>query len=560
MYKYIVVFISLIFLAGVGPGDVGAEKSVHIDVPALQERAPDKEDTAIKMLGSIIELKKSLSERMAEKNQLLETSSSETEKAALLAEISKLDKQLAAANADFERIATGIDIGLFTEKKEEQFDWKDELLSLVKPGITEMKRLTIKARQKTKLKDELSAYQDLVPVVKKANENLQALISKATDKQLKADLESLVPEWEGVGNQIKNKLDLVEMQLLEITEKETSLLDGSKKSIKNFFKTRGLILFIAIMAVIGLVLLLRVSYLFLIKFIPGSQARYRPFHVRAIGLLYRVMTLVLVLLALILVFYMFEDWVLLSLSIILLIGLGWGAKHTLPQFWLQSRLMLNIGPVREGERIFYQGVPWLVKNINMFSTLENPSLGVILRLPIGELMDKTSREFDKNEPWFPCRKNDWVLLADNTWGCVVSLSHELVELVQRGGGRKVYQTRDFLAQSPLNLSVDFRLKVLFGISYTLQADATGRILEITAAYLREQIAQEGYEPSLVKLSVEFAQAGASSLDFVVIADFKGELAPMYRPLERAIQRWCVDLCTQNNWEIPFPQLTVHKGP
>lgn len=556
---YRIILISLFFLIHTVQGLALAETSATPETLSVEQMVSDKEETAIKMLSSIMELKKSLSERMAEKNQMFETSSSETEKADLLNEVTKLDKQLAEANADFERIATGIDIGLFAEKKEEQFNWKEELLSLVKPGITEMKRMTVKARHKTKLKDELSSYQDLVPVVKKANENLLTLISKATDKQLKADLENLIPEWEGVENQIKNKLDLVEMQLLEITEKETSLIDGSKKSIKNFFKTRGLILFIAIMAVIGLVLALRVSYLFLMKFTPGSQARYRPFHVRAIGLLYRVMTLVLVLLALILVFYMFEDWVLLSLSIILLMGLGWGAKHTLPQFLSQSRLMLNIGPVREGERIFYQGVPWLVKNINMFSTLENPTLDLSLRVPIGELMDKTSREFDKNEPWFPCRRNDWVILADSTRGCVVSLSHEMVELVQRGGSHKVYQTGDFLAQSPLNLSVNFRLKIFFGISYSLQTESTNRIPEITAAYIQEQIVLEGYEDGLLNLNVEFAQAGASSLDFVVIADFKGDLAPLYMRLSRAIQRWCVDVCTQNGWEIPFPQLTVHKG-
>ncbi len=42
------------------------------------------------------------------------------------------------------------------------------------------------------------------------------------------------------------------------------------------------------------------------------------------------------------------------------------------------------------------------------------------------------------------------------------------------------------------------------------------------------------------------------------ADFKGEMAHVYNRLSRAIQRWCVDACTENKWEIPFPQLAVHK--
>jgi len=59
--------------------------------------------------------------------------------------------------------------------------------------------------------------------------------------------------------------------------------------------------------------------------------------------------------------------------------------------------------------------------------------------------------------------------------------------------------------------------------------------------------------------VEFSEAGASSLDLVVIVDFDGAMAPLYNRMIRAIQRWCVDAATLNNWEIPFPQLTVHKG-
>lgn len=59
-------------------------------------------------------------------------------------------------------------------------------------------------------------------------------------------------------------------------------------------------------------------------------------------------------------------------------------------------------------------------------------------------------------------------------------------------------------------------------------------------------------------TLEFAEAGASSLDLVVIADFKGSQAPIYNRLKRSIQRWCVDAASQYNWDIPFPQLTVHR--
>ncbi len=339
---------------------------------------------------------------------------------------------------------------------------------------------------------------------------------------------------------------------------EKSLIETAKTSIKNFFRTRGLILFVAVMACIGVILVLRFLSRFVIKMIPGYASKYKPFHVRAFDLFSRITALLVTLFILILVFYIFEDWVLLSLAIIFFMGIGWTAKHTLPKFWQQSRLMLNIGAVREGERMVYKGIPWLVKSINVFCILENPYMKETLRLPIEEFFGQTSREFNKNEAWFPCKKNDWVILGDGTRGHVTSISHEMVELVQRGGAKKTYQTPDFLSQSPLNLSVNFRLKIPFGLSYNLQKESTGKVLEIMASHIEENIEKEGYGKGLLNLRVEFQTAGSSSLDIVVIADLKGDLAPFYRRLSRAIQRWCVDACTINNWEIPFPQLTIHQ--
>ncbi|MBP9598121.1 MAG: hypothetical protein KBE30_03145 [Desulfobacter sp.] len=180
-----------------------------------------------------------------------------------------------------------------------------------------------------------------------------------------------------------------------------------------------------------------------------------------------------------------------------------------------------------------------------------------LRIPITELIGKTSRRCDTHESWFPCRKNDWVILSDGTRGGVTHLSHETVELVLRGGAKKTYQTADFLAMTPLNLSVNFRIKVPFGIGYGHQKDATTTIPELLSAFIQEQIEKEGYADDLLNLRVEFAQAGASSLDLVVITDFKGSQAPVYNRLTRSIQRWCVDAASQYNWDIPFPQITVH---
>ena len=526
-------------------------------VPA-DDLATETQPSTINMLNSIYKLRKGLKERIDEKTGNLEKSRSDAQKESLKLELERLDKQLNEYNQDFEQIATGVDVRLFTEKKEEEFNWQAEVLSLVEPGIKEVKRLTARARYKTKLNDELAYLQDLSPISKEAVANLDQLIGTVEDPGLKKNLELLVPEWQGIDKQIHNKLEVLRLQLLEMEREEKSFFETSQASIKNFVRTRGLFLIIAVAACLGAISILRLLSKTFTRLIPGYTAKYRPFHVRVLSLVSRALTVFVTLFILVLVFYMVEDWVLLSLTIIFIMGVGWAAKHTLPQYWHQSRLMLNIGSVREGERITLNGVPWLIKKINFFSELENPSLGVTLRLPIEDLLGKTSREYHRKEPWFPCKRNDWVILSDGTRGVVTSQSHEMVEMVQRGGAHKVYQTSDFLALSPLNISQNFRLKNTFGISYDHQKNSTGTILETMKSYIAERIQQEGYADSLLNLRVEFQMASASSLDLVVISDFKGKEAPLYERLNRSVQRWCVDACTLNGWGIPFPQLQIHK--
>jgi len=150
------------------------------------------------------------------------------------------------------------------------------------------------------------------------------------------------------------------------------------------------------------------------------------------------------------------------------------------------------------------------------------------------------------------------LLGDGTRGKVTGISQELVQLIQRGGAHRTYQTADFLAQSPLNLSTNFRIKETIGITYNLQQQSVTTIPDTLKAHIEKSAEKEGYAGQLINLRVEFEQANTSSLDIVVIADFDGALADLYNRLRRSIQRWCVQACCENDWEIPFTQLTLNQ--
>jgi hypothetical protein len=259
------------------------------------------------------------------------------------------------------------------------------------------------------------------------------------------------------------------------------------------------------------------------------------------------------------VFYLAEDWVLFSLGILLLLGIALMLRHALPKYWSQAQLYLNIGPVREGERILMDGLPWEVQEINFYCKLINPEADISQRIPLSDLVEEKSRPVRTHEPWFPCKNGDWVILNDGVRGKVTGISMELVQLVQRGGAHVTYTTSDFLSHSPKNLSTNFRIKETIGISYSLQQESTSDIPEKLQTYLLQRIKDEGYEEALLNLRVEFSLANESSLDLTVIADFKGEVGDLYNRFRRAIQRWCVDACSFYQWEIPFPQMTLHRS-
>lgn len=140
--------------------------------------------------------------------------------------------------------------------------------------------------------------------------------------------------------------------------------------------------------------------------------------------------------AMMLVFNMAGDWFLLGIVIIFLVGVGWASINTLPQQVETIKLMLNIGAVREGEYLVYDGTPYRVDALGFSAHLNNPRLdGGTRLLPVKYLVGMTSRPVGPSEAWFPCEAGDWVELADGRIGIVISQTPAAVELLLRAEKR-----------------------------------------------------------------------------------------------------------------------------
>jgi hypothetical protein len=518
------------------------------------EANPDTLNT----LTSLMRLQAELKADIAELNRELDAATGAGAKRDIQAQIDKLDADLLTTTFNLREIAAGADLARLRTVEETPFNFQEEVFSLLKPALKEMKDMTSHVRQKSELKEKIADYREKLPLAEQAIANINRLLQGTDNPALEKYLQGLLAEWTKQQTFMQSELQAAELQLEKLEASEASLAEASQSYLKTFFQQRGLYLTQAMLVVIIILLLSRLSYRLMVRLIPGYRAEHRSFRLRLTDLLHRVFTIMFAIVGPMVVFYVVEDWVLFSLGILLLLGIGLTLRTALPRYWQQVQLFLNVGSVREGERIDLDGLPWRVKYINIFSQLENPVAGLSQRVRIDDLVDLKSRPMQKGEPWFPCVNGDWVLLSDGMRGKVIGISQELVQLVARGGAHRTYLTADFLGLSPLNLSRNFRLKETIGISYNLQRESVSSIPELLRNHVEKRANEEGYGEQLLNLRVEFELANTSSLDLVVIADFDGELADLYNRLRRAIQRWCVEACSEYHWEIPFTQVTLHQ--
>ena len=526
-----------------------------VQVPAVDSELQG----TIKALNSLIKLQSAMKSEIKSLGRQLEATESATEKKDIQAQMDKLAVDLESTTRSLKEIAAGADIASLRVKEEAKFNFQEEVFSLLRPALKEMKEMTSHVRQKSELKDKIDYYRGKLPVAELAVANITGLLDKSVDASMEGYLQGVLAEWQKQLTFIQSELQTAELKLEKLEASEASLADASQSYLKSFFQKRGLYLAQAMLVVFVILLLSRLSYRVMERLIPGYRKEYRSFRLRLLDLMHRIITVFLAILGPMVVFYVAEDWVLFTLGILLLLGIALTLRQALPRYWQQIELFLNIGSVREGERIFLDGLPWKVRRINVYSQLENPAAEISQRVRIDDLVDLKSRPGNQGDPWCPCKRGDWVRLSDGMRGKVTGISQELVQLIERGGAHRTYQTADFLALSPLNLSTNFRIKETIGITYNLQQESVSSIPDTLKTYIERRVDDEGYAAQLLNLRVEFERANTSSLDLVVIADFDGELADIYNRLRRAIQRWCVEACTEYHWEIPFTQLTLHQA-
>lgn len=510
-------------------------------------------------LLQVLELEESLKEELQEKQEELRSPLATGRQVQLEEEVQAISQRLSNIQQDFTELAIGVEFSdVSREKNGSSFSWSKELQDLLAPLIAELRDVTSRPREISNLKDERSKLTERKASAIRAVDNLTILSNELGEPRLKEPLRDLLEKWRAQLKSIDAELAITEEKLSQKQDERKSVGETIQGVLSLFFESRGKHLFFALLFATVLWFSLRNIPKYIITHLDGAGARlsHAGKLLQVAGLVTSTLGAGLAFLA---TLYLFEDWVLLLLFSLLFLGLLWTMKDTIPDWWRQLALLLNFGPVREGEVIEYNGILWRVDSISFYATLINEAFtsGRILRVPIQDLIALRSRQFHKDEKLFPSAVSDHVILQDGTFGRVTLQSPDYVELIGYGGSRYHFDTREFRKSCVRNLRDGFGETYSFGIDYRYQSQVTEELPTLLREEL-ETVLKEGHLFGYVSsLKVEFEEAAASSLNLAIVIHFTGEAAQYYPSLARTIQRGCVRASNKHGWTIPFPQLSVH---
>lgn len=490
----------------------------------------------------------------------LKAASSDGEKEELTARIDAEKERISQLRQNFRDILGGSEAAEYADISTESKGIREQISELIQPTLSELREATSKPRELDALRKALAAAKERKRKADIVLARIEELTESTKSPLLIAELKSAQRIWASRQAQATSEIAVNQVQIDDRTRDERPLWETLSSGLSRFFKSRGMNLLLAITAAVLGFILTRKLYFAIRRISPLHKNDVNNFTTRISDVLSLAIAVLVAIIGVVLVFYMRGDWLLLTLVVIFLIGVAWASKTAIPPYLEQIRMILNLGSVREGERVIYNGLPWKVSKLGFYTDFINPLLhGGHFRVPIRDVMDMVSRPVAKREVWFPCETDNWVTLSDGTYGKTITQTPDQVVVLRLGGSFRTYPTADFLALSPENLSKGFRVRVTFGIDYAHQADCTTTIPEIFNEALQSRLIQE-YEREVVRsVKTEFSSASASSLDYEILADFDGSAASRMNSIRRSIQSTCVDACNANGWNIPFTQITVHQS-
>ena len=552
------ILILLLLIGLVFSINVTAQDAVTVPVPASNGDQGDNVDIVKRLHVLALEIQQLSAEReslVASLEGIPDTRGLEERE-----QLAQVTRTLATLRSSFEVTAlAGVDMGRLDEPDEE-YNWRSELIEIASPLLESLKSVTEKPRRKAELMAEGERLQQRLALAVEAAAVLKQRQEFSDRAGTTQRLQLLSDKWDSQISELEQSRELVSQQLESINENKSDFLTAISNTSRAFFLGRGLTLFLAVLGALLAWGLAKFIWWFANQYLIAKRIRRRSFWYRLFSYSYFLVTFIFIVVAIFVVLYLRDDILLIALMFLLLAAATLSLRNLIPQYMKEARLLLNLGAVREEEVVVYDGLPWIVRSLNLYSTLHNPKLTGIVRLPMDKVKTLVSRPVKENI-WFPTSKGDYIFLSDGSFGKIIRQTPDLVEVEVRGGMVMTFRARDFYAQKITNLTrrETFGVSVSFSVDQLQQPFDQDHVSSQIISAIRLALTDAGYGDGVRDIIVDMQPSSASSLACVVYLTVVSKYASNYFSLQRIVQKVSVDVSNSNNWSIPNQKLAVHSG-
>lgn len=482
----------------------------------------------------------------------------ETEKTFLSKHLEKLKTRFNNTKVNLISSLTDIKMEEEVSLEPKKRDYIEEAQSLLGPAIDTIQRISARPRKIESIKNEINYHQEKLNIINQSLEYLDLLNTSDDFASLKKDFETSIEESKYQLNEAKNstliKIEGLENKLNDLNKDKVSLMQASTGFIKSFLATKGKNILISLSIFIFTIwTLFKFREKVIFKFLEKKPDQW---YVKPVSAFYGFIAIITSLSLSMIALYLLGDWVLVTLTILILSAAIWTSKNYIPKYLTEFKLILNFGTIKEGELVIYAGLPWKVQSIGFVTIFENEYLdSKQIRIQISEITKMHSRKILNNEQWFPTKTFDWVLLSDGTFGQVLNQTLEQVAIQTNKTSIKYIPTLAYLALNPTNLSKSFTLTQDWSFDYKDQKFLLDQIVPELKIFLKNSFAQSEFK--FAEVDAGFSKATANSLDIVAWVDVPGSQADKYYAIKRHLNESLLKFNTNKNLNIPFPQMDVH---
>lgn len=498
----------------------------------------------------------------------LEETKDEDHREGLELTLTQLNQQKRSFEKMFEKAALGgLEVELYdiSNNEEEEilhYDWQKELIKIVQPVFSSLQDLTESQRKRdfirttrTELEENLFAIDDALLHLDEID---QTQLNTASLDQV-AKIQS---NWEIKRAYYQNQLELINLQYREM-EKEGTLSQRITQNIWDFVTNEGKILLFSLGALFGLLYI----FSWVLRKIVARHERKVQEHKnvkrtslawRLMLLIYEIFSFLIAFSVMLMILHSSGNMVLFGFAILIILAMMISFRNSIPAYFKRLRTFLNMGLAREGERVMYQGIPWEIEHINLYSVfLFNPLLdNGRLRLTIDLLENMISRDVPHDEAYYPTQAGDTVII-DALFARIVRQTPETIYLDHYGTAIE-YGTEEFVNKKPQNITTGFLTSSKFTLDNVHRSSDIDEIMACLKRSIEVEISRDSdFEKHVLSVGVNYREIDAfGDLVFGMSIGIGPNAVNYYYAAGRLLQRAALNAAESEDWKLPSKKIAA----